>query len=74
MDVVKHAMKRDGMNPSIMDLDLDKSLKSQQSPKINEMEDEPPLKEDEKYEKYFRMLKMVRRMHETKCLESIWFR
>jgi len=59
MDVVKHAMKRDGMDPSIMDLDHDKSLESQRPPKIGKSEDEPPLKEDEKYQKYFRMLKMV---------------
>eukprot|EP00986_Skeletonema_menzelii_P020891 scaffold32620_cov131-Skeletonema_menzelii.AAC.3 len=58
MDVVKHAMKRDGMDPSIMDLDHDKSLESQRSPKVDEMEDDPPLKADEKYQKYFKMLKM----------------
>ena len=59
MDVVKHAMKRDGMDPSIMDLDHDKSAASQRPPKTDKREDEPPLKEDEKYQKYFKMLKMV---------------
>ena len=59
MEVVKHAMTRDGMDPSIMDHDHDKSLASQRPSKIEKGEDEPPLKEDEKYQKYFKMLKMV---------------
>ena len=67
MDVVKHAMKRDGMDPSIMDLDHDKSLESQRSPKVDEMEDDPPLKADEKYQKYFKMLKMV-----SSCMSDLW--
>jgi Subunit CCDC53 of WASH complex len=55
MDAVKHAMKRDGCDPSIMDLNHDMSLKSQRG---GAEDDGPPLKEDPEYEKYFKMLKM----------------
>ena len=56
MDAVKHSVKRDGKDPSIMDLDPDKSLKSQT--KSDAVDDGPPLREDPEYEKYFKMLKM----------------
>ena len=49
MDVVKHALKRDGQDPSIMDLDHSKSLKSQQGGGSDG--DEVALKDDPDYEK-----------------------
>jgi len=57
MGAVKNAMTRDGLDPDIMDLDHDKSVASQM--KKGEDDDGPPLKEDEKYQKYFKMLNMV---------------
>ena len=56
MDAVKHSVKRDGKDPAIMDLDPDKSIKSQM--KSDSVDDGLPLKEDPEYEKYFKMLKM----------------
>ena len=58
MGAVKNAMTRDGLDPGIMDLDHDKSVASQMSVEL--VDKGPPLKEDEKYQKYFKMLKMVR--------------
>jgi hypothetical protein len=52
-------MQRDGLDSAIMDLDHDKSVASQMK-SDNDGDDGPPLKEDEKYQKYFKMLKMVR--------------
>jgi hypothetical protein len=49
MDVVKHAMSRDGMDPSVMDGDHSKPAGFGAG---------VPLKEDPKYEKYFKMLKI----------------
>ena len=57
MGAVKNAMQRDGLDPNIMDLDHDKSVASQLK---DGGDDDPPLKDDEKYQKYFKMLKMVR--------------
>jgi hypothetical protein len=57
MGAVQNAMQRDGLDPSIMDLDHNKSVASQQ--KKDDDEDGPPLKDDPKYQKYFKMLKMV---------------
>merc|ERR1712127_1001181 len=57
MGAVQHAMTRDGKDPTIMDLDPNKSLKSQ----IKDDDDEdtgPLLKDDPEFEKYFKMLKM----------------
>ena len=48
-------MQRDGLDPSIMDLDPTKSVASQ----MKKEDDGPPLKDDPKYSKYFKMLKMV---------------
>ena len=115
MGAVKNAVLRDGLDPTIMDLDPDKSIESQRSTEkdeyggesqqppvaINDVAEEnreqgehstvicdrdasevvdvnsktgpigegiekkgplPPLKDDPAYEKYFRMLKMVRRI------------
>ena len=59
MGAVKNAMTRDGLDPDIMDLDHDKSVASQMKGDDNDADDGPPLKEDEKYQKYFKMLKMV---------------
>jgi hypothetical protein len=58
MGPVKNAMTRDGLDPAIMDLDHDKSVASQMK-SDDDADDGPPLKEDEKYQKYFKMLKMV---------------
>ena len=58
MGAVKNAMTRDGMDPAIMDLDHDKSVASQMKGD-DDVDDGPPLKADEKYQKYFKMLKMV---------------
>ncbi len=57
---VKNALQRDGKDPSIMDLDPNKSLKSQTGSSETEEEKDtgPPLNEDPEYEKYFKMLKM----------------
>ena len=57
-EAAKHAMVRDQLDPSILDLDPEKSLKSQTGE--NAGDNDPPLKEDPKYAKYFKMLKMVR--------------
>ncbi|KAG7367541.1 formin homology 2 domain containing protein [Nitzschia inconspicua] len=54
---VEHAMKRDGKDPAILQLDPSRSLTSQQYPD-NEEDSEPPLKEDPEYAKYFKMLSM----------------
>ena len=58
MGAVKNAMTRDGLDPDIMDLDHDKSVASQMKGG-DDADDGPPLKDDEKYQKYFKMLKMV---------------
>jgi hypothetical protein len=55
---VKNSMQRDQQDPTIMDLDPEKSLESQRPPKLL-VEDDPALNKDPIYEKYFRMLKMV---------------
>jgi len=60
MGAVKNAMQRDEQDPTIMDLDPEKSLESQRPPKkSDDIDDGPPLNEDPKYAKYFKMLKMV---------------
>ena len=64
---VQNAMQRDGLDPSIMDLDHDKSVASQLK---KEEDDGPPLKDDPKYSKYFKMLKMVRELMLVRM--SIW--
>jgi hypothetical protein len=57
MGAVQNAMRRDDKDPSIMDLDPGKSLKSQ-TDGGDEVDDGPPLKDDPEYSKYFKMLKM----------------
>ncbi len=55
-------MQRDGLDPSIMDLDPEKSSANQLD-NVGEMLDKgPPLKNDPNYNKYFKMLKMVRKL------------
>ena len=58
MGAVQHAMKRDGKDPSIMDLDPNKSVKSQMKSEEEEEDTGPALKDDPEYVKYFKMLKM----------------
>ena len=57
-DAVKNALVRDGKDPSIMDLDPDKSVKSQTGGGEEAKDDGPPLKEDPEFKKYFKMLTM----------------
>ena len=52
-------MQRDELDPSIMDLDPTKSVASQMKKDEEEVDNGPPLKDDPKYSKYFKMLKMV---------------
>lgn len=57
---MQNAITRDGEDPSIMDLDPEKSVASQLNNKEEELVDKgPPLKDDPKYVKFFKMLKMV---------------
>merc|ERR1712070_964012 len=51
-------MTRDGKDPSIMDLDPNKSVKSQMKSEEEEEDTGPALKDDPEYVKYFKMLKM----------------
>ncbi len=55
---VKNALTRDGKDPSIMDLDPNKSINSQKGDVVDAAETGPPLKEDPEYAKYFKMLSM----------------
>merc|ERR1712151_833225 len=55
---VKNALARDGKDPSIMDLDPEKSLKSQLGGSEEEKDTGVPLKEDPEFLKYFKMLSM----------------
>jgi hypothetical protein len=57
MGAVQNAMQRDGLDPSIMDLDHNKSVASQQ--KKDDDEDGPPLKDDPKYQKYFKVIFLI---------------
>merc|ERR1712194_259264 len=58
LGAVQNAMQRDGIDPSIMDLDPEKSVASQLDTKEEPVDDGPPLKDDPTYVKYFKMLKM----------------
>jgi hypothetical protein len=53
LDVAKHAMIRDGLDPSILDHDPNKPTG-------------PPLKEDPKFQKYFKMMKIGISMEQVK--------
>ena len=59
---MQNAMQRDGEDPSIMDLDPEKSLTSQLDKEDDVADEGPPLKDDPTYSKYFKMLKMVSRI------------
>lgn len=54
-EAAQHAMVRDQLDPKILDMDPEKSLKSQ----TESADSGPPLKDDPKFAKYFKMLKMV---------------
>lgn len=56
MDAVKNAMIRDGKDPSTMDLDPEKSEKSQRA--SSGSDNGVPLKDDPDYAKYFKMQSM----------------
>ena len=47
-EVAKHSMVRDGVDPNILDMDPEKSLKRQTE---SSADDGPPLKDDPKYAK-----------------------
>eukprot|EP00977_Amphora_coffeiformis_P022275 scaffold10723_cov164-Amphora_coffeaeformis.AAC.3 len=53
---IRNAMTKDGLDPSLLDLDWEKSLASQQGGSAADTG--PPLKDDPDYQKYFRMLSM----------------
>ena len=56
---VKNALQRDGKDPSIIDLDPNKSANIQSNSNLSAKKDIGiPLKEDPEYSKYFKMLKM----------------
>lgn len=56
---VKHAMSRDNLDPSVLDLDQSKSVESQLK-KETKGDAGPILRDDPVYQKYFKMIKMVR--------------
>ena len=58
---VKNALLRDGKDPSIIDLDPDKSLKSQSGGTVEEKDDGPPLCEDPQFTKV-RLISNVRQV------------
>ncbi len=57
MGAAKQACVRDGKDPTVMDLDPDKSLKSQRGGQ-DEGDAEPTLRNSPEYGKYWKMLKM----------------
>lgn len=52
---MKNALQRDGLDPSIMELDPDKSIASQQNQEEKLVDKGPPLKDDPVYAKYFKV-------------------
>jgi len=60
MGAVRNAMERDRQDPTVLDLDPERSLESQRPPKRASGDNGPPLNEDPAFAKYIRMLKMVR--------------
>jgi hypothetical protein len=52
MGAVQNAMQRDGLDPTVMDLDHNRSVASQLK---KDEDDGPPLKDDPKYHKYFKV-------------------
>jgi hypothetical protein len=57
-DAIKNALVRDGKDTSIIDLDPNKSLKSQINGEIEQKDTGIPMKDDPDYDKYFKMEKM----------------
>jgi len=57
MGAAKQACVRDGKDPSVMDLDPEKSLASQ-TEGVKSNDSGPPLRDDPEYAKYWKMLKM----------------
>ena len=51
IDAVKHAIQRDGKDPAVMDLDPNKSIKSQMGGGDTEEDTGPAVKDDPEYEK-----------------------
>ncbi len=49
MGAVKNALQRDGLDPSIMDLDPERSVVSQVREEAKAVDEEPTLKEDPTY-------------------------
>jgi hypothetical protein len=64
MGAVQNAMQRDGLDPSTLSLDPEKSLAFQLENKEASIDKGTPLKDDPTYSKYFKMLKMVRLYNE----------
>ena len=62
LDAVKHSMQRDGKDPRILDLDHNKSVKSQLEG--DSEDDGPPLKDDPEYSKV---------SHYGGCVCVCWF-
>ena len=66
---VKNALQRDGLDPSIMDLDPEKSVAIQLKVEINKEEElvdcGPPLKEDETYIKVRKAESLSKTLTET---------
>lgn len=55
---IRNAMKRDGVDDSVLDLDPEKSFQSQSKAAKKVDEEGVPLKDDPAYQKYFKMQKM----------------
>lgn len=55
---VENAMARDGVDVTLLDLDPEKSLKSQRGCPSTTADTDPPLKDDPAFSKYYKMLKM----------------
>ena len=66
-------MQRDGLDPTIMDLDPEKSVASQLDKEEEIVDKGPPLKEDPTYVKYFKMLKMVGAYHVYNFISMVIF-
>ena len=76
MGAVKNAIQRDELDPTIMDLDPEKSLESHSSMDSfggGRKEVQPPLNKDPVYAKYYRMLKMVSSLHDGLLFVCISF-
>jgi len=52
---IQNAMTRDGVDPSALDLDWDKNFEAQTQPAGGDIPTGPPMKEDERFKKYWKM-------------------